>query len=261
MTHSILIVDDEAPARRKTRRLLEGESDWKVVGEAVDGDDAVEKIRGLDPDVVLLDIQMPKRSGFEVIDEVGVDDMPVVIFSTAFDEHAVAAFEVEAVDYLLKPYSARRLRGALERARRRLAEDPAAASKQLQQVLATLRGPEPRFLRRLQVEVSPHREVLVDVSTIDLLRAKRNYVGLESGSVTYRCRGPLSRLEQRLDPEEFVRINRSEIVRVGAVVELQPWFHGDYRVILASGETLSWSRRYRARGKRAFEGRGGGADE
>jgi two-component system LytT family response regulator len=253
MTLSILIVDDEAPARRKLRRLLEAEPGVAIAGEAADGEAAVDAIRELAPDVVLLDIQMPKKSGFEVIEEIGVEAMPVVVFVTAFDEHALRAFEVEAVDYLLKPFAAPRLRRALDRARTRAEAAPAQLARQLDGLLARVRGKEPAFLARLLVEASPNREVLLPVEEIDVFRARGNQVELITAGRTYRCRGPLARLEERLDPESFLRVNRSEIVRLGAVAEMQPWFRGDYRVVLASGEVLSWSRRHRARRRADFE--------
>ena len=243
----VLIVDDEAPARRKLRHLLEREPEIEVAGEAADGEAAVAVIRETAPDLVLLDIQMPRLGGFEVIERVGVEQMPLVIFVTAFDEHALRAFEVHAFDYLTKPFAAQRLRATLERARRRLAErrDDTDAEK-LRQLIAAL-GSGGGYLKRLRARRGPHREVLVTVEDILILRAQRNDVDIVTAEATYRRRGTLSSLEARLDPEMFARINRSEIVRLDAIRELQPWFHGDYRVILRDGETLSWSRRYRPR--------------
>jgi len=254
MTLSVLIVDDEAPARRKLRRLLEAEPGVAIAGEAADGEAAVAAIRELAPDVVLLDVQMPKKGGFEVIEEIGVGSMPVVVFVTAFDEHALAAFEVEAADYLLKPFAAPRLHRALERARARLASSQEELAARLEALMARVGGEgKPTYLARLLVEVSPNREVLLPVEEIDVFRARGNRVELVTARHTYRVRGPLARLEERLDPEAFLRVNRSEIVRLGAVAEMQPWFRGDYRVVLASGEVLSWSRRHRARRRADFE--------
>ncbi|WP_428268307.1 LytR/AlgR family response regulator transcription factor [Haliangium sp.] len=253
MTLSVLIVDDEAPARRKLRRLLEAEPDLVVAGEAADGDEAVAAIRSLAPDIVLLDVQMPKKDGFEVIAAVGVDAVPAVVFVTAYDQHALAAFEVEAVDYLLKPFAGPRLRKALARARTRVTAAPARIEHELERLLARVAEREsPAYLTRVLVEAGPNREVLLPVAEIDVLRAQGNYVELVTRERSYRCRGPLSRLEERLDPEAFMRINRSELVRLAAVAELQPWFRGDYRVVLRSGEVLSWSRRYRARRQGEF---------
>ncbi len=244
----ILIVDDEAPARRKLRTLLDRETDFDVVGEANDGDAAVTLIRQTAADLVLLDIQMPRFGGFEVIERVGVENMPMVVFVTAFDEHALRAFEVHAFDYLTKPFAARRLRATLDRAATRLAEQQqASVGADLRRLLDSFATPDP-FLRRIRARRSPNREAFVAVEDIVVLRAQRNEVEIVTRDATYRRRSTLSGLESRLDPQSFVRINRSEIVRLDAISELQPWFHGDYRVILGTGETLSWSRRYRPRG-------------
>ena len=243
----VLIVDDEAPARRKLRHLLERESDIEVAGEAIDGETAIVAIRETRPDLVLLDIRMPRCDGFEVIEQVGVERMPLVVFVTAFDEHALRAFEVHAFDYLTKPFAARRLRTTLERARRRLAERrPESAAENLRSLMDSLAAGS-RYLKRLRARHGPMREVLVPVEDIVVLRARRNDVEIVTAETTYSRRATLSRLEASLDPELFARINRSEIVRLDAIRELQPWFHGDYRVILTTGETLNWSRRYRPR--------------
>ena len=243
----ILIVDDEAPARRKLQRLLAAEADVEWVGEAADGEEAVAAIRSAAPDLVLLDVQMPRLDGFGVIERIGVGRMPWVVFVTAFDEHALRAFEVHAFDYLTKPFAAPRLRATLERVRRRLAErrggDEAEA---LRRLLGSLgREETPRYLRRIRAGRGPHREALISVDDILVLRARRNEVEIVTSEGSFRRRATLSSLEERLDPEHFTRINRSEIVRLDAVRELQPWFHGDYRVILDDGQVLNWSRRYR----------------
>lgn len=248
----VLIVDDEAPARRKLRRLLEPEEGVEIQGEAADGEEAVVAILEQRPDLVLLDIQMPRLGGFGVVERVGVEEMPLVIFVTAFDEHALRAFELHAFDYLTKPFAPARLHSTLGRARRRLEERRGEAEAEaLRRLLATLatspRSETPRYLQRLRARRSPHREVLVPVDDIVVLRARRNDVEIVTPAGTYRRRATLAGLEARLDPEQFVRINRSEIIRLDAIHELQPWFRGDYRVLLEGGETLSWSRRYRPR--------------
>ena len=242
-----LIADDEAPARAKLRQLLAAEPDFQVVAEAADGIEAVAAIRQHAPQVVFLDIQMPRLDGFGVVAEIGVGSMPLTVFATAYDEHALRAFEVQALDYLLKPFAATRFRRVLERVRGQLSQDAAANLAQRLQHLLDAVAPQPRYLQRLQVPAGEGREVLVPVERIDLIRAERNYLRLITAGAELQLRGTLSALLERLDPQQFRRINRSEVVRLDAVKELQPWFHGDYRVVLKDGTTLTWSRRYRAR--------------
>jgi two-component system LytT family response regulator len=257
-----LIADDEAPARRKLRALLEREPGFEVVAEAADGAEAVAAIRRTAPDVVFLDIQMPQLDGFGVIAEVGAAAMPLVVFVTAFDEHALRAFEVQALDYLLKPFAAPRLHRVVERLRRQLAPPSTAADAQaadlpaipavgdlalrLEGLLTALR-PAPTYPRQVLVESEAGRQALLAVDEIDLVRAEGNYLTFLGARGRFRRRGTLSEIAERLDPARFLRINRSEIVRLEAVREVQPWFHGDARVVLRDGSVLSWSRRYRAR--------------
>ena len=243
----VLIVDDERPARDKLRLLLRREPGVEIVGESADGDAAVRDIEQLSPMVVFLDIRMPKRDGFAVIEAVAPERMPLVVFVTAHDEHALRAFEVHAVDYLLKPFTANRLHEVLERVRERLAsrgdQNLVLRLQRAVEALESRRG----SLRRLVVEAHPQREILLSIDRIDLIRAQKNYVELHTADGRFLRRGTLTDLESRLDLEQFVRINRSEIVRLDAVREMQPWFHGDYRVLLKNGTVLTWTRRYRAR--------------
>lgn len=243
----VLVVDDEAPARRKLCNLLAAHADVNVVGEAVDGVEAVDRILEVQPDLVLLDIQMPRLDGFGVVEGVGVEAMPTVVFVTAYDEHALRAFEVHALDYLLKPIPPARLDGVLERVRRQLAGRRSAETAQrIDRVLEEL-GRERKPLRRLLVDSGPNRQVLLSLDEVVLLRADRNDVRFVTAGREYRRRITLGELERRLEPDAFLRLNRSELVRVSAIREVQPWFHGDARVILHDGTVLSWSRRHRAR--------------
>ncbi len=247
-----LVVDDEEPARTKLRSFLEAEEGIEIVGEAADGGEAIEAILELSPDLVFLDIQMPRVDGFEVVRQIGHRRMPWVVFVTAYDEYALEAFEVQAIDYLLKPFARRRLRQALASVRERMdTRERAASADRLRRLLDRV-GPGKRHLTRILARKSIHREVMLAVDDIDVIRARGNYLDLETCDGTLRCRGPLSTLEQRLDPDRFLRINRGEIVRLDAVAEFQPWFHGDYRVVLKKGAVLSWSRRYRKRRKTDF---------
>lgn len=246
----ILIVDDEAPARARLRRLLADQPDTVIVGEADTGATAVEAIAELEAELVLLDVQMPGLDGFGVVAEVGTAEMPPVIFVTAHDEHAVRAFEIHAVDYLLKPVSAERLCAALERARARVAvldaATPSAATAQppLDALLRAL-NPTPSYLQRVLVH-DDRRALFIPVSTIDRVEAESNYVRVHVRGGSYRLRGTLGAFVERLDPAHFLRLSRSTLVRLDAVKELHPWSHGDYQVVLHDGTTLMWSRRYRA---------------
>jgi two-component system LytT family response regulator len=243
----VLIVDDEAPARRKLRRMLAESGGAEVVGEAEDGPAAVQAILALEPDLVLLDIRMPGLDGFGVVAEVGPARMPPVVFVTAYDDFAVQAFEVQALDYLLKPATAERLRVVLDRARQRVGKDQAASelASRLDALLARLPSATP-FLQRLLVE-RHGRAQLVPVEQVDRIEAARNYVHLHVRGARLPLRQTLAALAERLDPAQFLRISRSEIVRLDAVKEFQAWFHGDYKVVLKDGTELMWSRRYRAK--------------
>jgi len=259
----VLIVDDEPPARAKVRKLLAAEDDFEVVAEAADGEEAVAAIRDAAireqaPDVVFLDVQMPRLDGFGVVAEVGVEEMPRVVFVTAFDEHALRAFEVHAFDYLLKPFAPSRFRRVLARVREQLAKDSAAdLARRLEELLDDAgggvgSGGGTRPLRRILLRRGQEREILLPVEEVDRVCADGNYLRFHTRRGELTRRGTLTDLEARLDPDHFLRINRSEIVRLDAVREFQPWFHGDYRAILEDGTVLTWSRRYRARWKEGF---------
>ena len=270
MTLRVLVVDDVAPARRRLTRMLDAVPEVEVVGEAESGMEAVERIESLSPDLVLLDIQMPALDGFGVIAAVGPDAMPDVVFVTAYDEHAVRAFEVNALDYLLKPVAPERLRAAIDRAaeRRSVAVDAsppddvraaaspgglrAAASPDDARAAALEAVVRSRPLRRLLVR-DDRGARLLGVDAIELARAERNYVALHTADGVYRVRGTIGTLADRLDPEAFLRVNRSDIVRVDAIADMQPWSHGDYRIVLRGGLALLWSRRYRAASEAEFE--------
>ena len=251
----VLIVDDEAPARAKVRRYLDEYADVEIVGEVETGVEAVEQIGELAPDLVFLDVQMPELDGFGVIDAIGVAAMPYVVFVTAFDEYALRAFEVRALDYLLKPFTPERFAAVMDRARSGIASASrpghAELSGKLEALLAAVSTARPRYLQRVLVHHA-NKAFLLPVERIDRVEADRNYVRLHSSGNVFTLRGGLTTLAERLDPERFLRINRSEIVRLDAVKELQPWFHGDYRVVMADGTTLMWSRRYRAQSAGEF---------
>jgi two-component system LytT family response regulator len=243
---SVLIVDDEAPARRKLRAHLAGAAGVEVVGEAASGPEAVDAIRSLRPDLVFLDVQMPGMTGFEVIEAVGLEAMPAVVFVTAYDEFALDAFEVQAVDYLMKPFHADRFRQALARALDRIAQrEPAQAS--LARLLEGLLHKPAHQAQRLLVR-DGERMLFVPLREIVRLTADGNYVEVHTARGQHHLlRETLASLEARLDPQRFARIHRSEIVNVDFVAEIQPFFHGDYTVVLKNGEQVRLSRRYQDR--------------
>lgn len=236
----VLVVDDEPPARRRLLALIARRSGTEVAGEAADGPAAVEAIGRLAPDVVLLDVEMPGMSGLEVVAAVGAERMPAVVFVTAYDDYAVAAFELEAVDYVTKPVEPERLGRALDRAARRIAaERQEALLRLLERSASVARGPA-----RLLVQ-DGDRAYFVPLDEVSHLAARGNYVELHAGGRRHLVRDTLARLERTLDPGRFVRIHRSTIVNLDRVRELQPLYHGDWVAILDDGTKLRVSRRYR----------------
>lgn len=245
----VLIVDDEPIARRGIRQQLRGETDLEVIGECGDGAAAIDAITELAPDLVFLDIQMPEVGGFDVVEAIGVARMPAVVFVTAYDEHALRAFDVHAVDYVLKPIDRHRFRTAVERARRRLADAPGQLGSQLDRRIAAALGelgrPAHDYAKRLAIK-GDGRVILVDVDEVDRLEAAGNYVEVHSGARHHLVRETMASLEARLDPARFVRVSRSSIVNADRVRELQPMFNGDFVVVLRDGTKVAGSRRYRA---------------
>jgi len=239
----VLVVDDEAPARRKLLRFLARDEDVEVVGEAANGREAVEAIRRTRPDLLLLDVQMPDFDGFEVVKRLK-PPLPRIVFVTAFDQYAIQAFDVHAFGYLLKPFDEPRFQKVLNDAKQHAREHGNTAEtlrKLLEDVERWRRGPA-----RLLVEQGD-RAFLVSPDQIDWIESERNYLLLHAEDKTYTVRGTMDAMEQRLDRDAFVRVNRSAMVRLDAVRELQKWFHGEYKVILKSGATLTWTRRYLGR--------------
>ena len=241
MTLRALIVDDEAIARRRIRRLLRSVEGMAIAGECGDGTSALATIDGTRPDLVFLDVQMPGLDGFDVIARLQAECIPAIIFVTAFDRYALRAFDVHAVDYLLKPIAPARLRVAIERARDRLARgdhQPGLRS------LAREAQERPRYLTRLSVRARG-RVMLVDVEAIDWIQAADNYVTVHASGREYLLRETLATLERQLDPDRFVRIHRSTIASLDRIAELQPSSHGDFDVRLRDGTRLTLSRSWR----------------
>ena len=239
-----LIVDDEPLARDRMRQLLQAEADIDLVAECGNGRDAVAVIRKESPDLVFLDVQMPELDGFGVLEKISGATMPVVVFVTAHDKFAVKAFEVHAVDYLLKPFDKERFQAALKKARAQLKKSEGGElSERLSALLADLK-PEARQADRIPVKASG-RVLFVRTADIDWVEAADNYVTLHVGSESHMLRETMTALEGRLDPQQFLRISRSTMVNVERIKELQPMFHGDYVVVLRDGRKLSLSRGYR----------------
>ena len=236
-----LIVEDEPHARHYLRELLGGEREVAIVGEASSGAEGVDLIRKISPDLVFLDIQMPDLSGFDVIAKVGVEEMPAFVFVTAYNEFAVRAFEVEAVDYLCKPFDQERLSAALERVLRRFQLRKGNTAENGQSALNDKSNP---WLSRISVK-EKNGIIFVPVDRILWIDALDKYVELHTPDRTYLARQTIQSLEESLDPKQFVRIHRSTIVRKAAVRGLHPLFHGDYLVRLNDGTELTLSRNFR----------------
>jgi two-component system LytT family response regulator len=244
----ILIVDDEPIARRRLKTLLKSEPSVEIVGESEDGESALEAIRRLRPDLVFLDVQMPGLDGFDVIELLASAECPAVIFVTAYDQYAMRAFDVHAVDYLLKPFARSRLRQALARAAALAGRADNLA--RLHALVDSVRADQP--LRRFLVKTTG-RVYAVRTDDVESLEAAGHYVELRTASATHLVRDSIAAIERRLDPARFVRIHRSAIVNVDKVKELHPAFHGEFEVVLAAGRRLRCSRTYAAELTRVLE--------
>jgi two-component system, LytTR family, response regulator len=240
----VLVVDDEAPARRKILRLLRDEPAVDITGEADSGESAIAAIKKQHPHLVFLDVQMPGLDGFGVIQSLNAAKIPLprVIFITAHDRFALRAFEVHAFDYLLKPVGEERFREALRRARIQHEQSSDGYASRLEAMLEQLQR-EKSLPDRLLVQEGS-RSIFVAVKEISWVEADRNYALLHCGKKTHTLRSTLDTLQNTLDPKLFVRINRGPLVKLDAILELLPWFHGEYKVILHDNTELRWSRRY-----------------
>jgi len=236
----VFVTDDEAPARRKLLRFLGEEPGIVVTGEASNGPDTIAAVRATRPDLLFLDIQMPGMDGFGVVDALG-DMVPRIIFVTAHDEYALRALEIHAFDYLLKPFDQSRFLRVLADARRDAERRPPSelqtGLRELLQEIQSSHNP------RLLVEENG-RGTLIALNQMDWAEADRNYLKLHVGPQTHTVRGTIEGIEKKLDAERFLRANRSSLIRIDFIRELQKWTHGEYRIILQSGHMLMWSRRY-----------------
>lgn len=251
----VLIADDEPLARQRLRRLLRREAEVEVVAECADGPATVAGLMSHAPDLLFLDVQMPELDGFAVLQAIPADRVPVTIFVTAYDQYALRAFDAQALDYLLKPYTEARFRTAFARGRAAVQGPEAGERGRLLSLLEQIRL-EQRDLRAAVPSLQPSladrllvreegRVRVVAAAEVDWIEAARNNVRLHAGQVVHVLREPLTSLESRLDPARFARIHRSTLVNLERVAEIQPWFSGDGMVVLRSGQRLRVSRGYR----------------
>lgn len=236
-----LIVDDEPLARERIRTLLRDEADIQIVGECADGPAAVKALEQESPDLAFLDIQMPGLDGFGVLRAIAKERMPVVIFATAYDQHALKAFEAHALDYLLKPFKPVRFQQAVQRAREQLAQRQAGAISQGLLELLGQTQPKREFVSRLALR-DGERTVFVKSGQVEYAESAGNYVVLHLAKENHVLRETLTALEEKLDPKQFVRVNRATLVNVEQIKELQPLFKGDHVVVLHNGKKFTLTR-------------------
>ncbi|MEW6737153.1 MAG: LytTR family DNA-binding domain-containing protein [Acidobacteriota bacterium] len=239
-----LVIDDEPPARKKIRMFLKDDPRVEVVGEASDGLEAIEAIERLAPDLIFLDIQMPHLNGFEVLAEIKTRPLPLIIFATAYDQYALKAFEVRALDYLLKPFDEERLAEALERAFSWMSNH-SQWNQKIDDLITELKGGQKHLQRILLKTVG--KIILIKTEEIDWIDAEEKYVRLHIGKERHLYRETMNTLEQQLDPEKFIRIHRSYIINIDFLKEIVPWSNNDYIVVLKDGTQLNLGRNYRDR--------------
>ncbi len=246
-----LIVDDEPIARRGIRQQLRRETDVVIVGECANGREAVAAIRKESPDLVFLDVQMPLLDGFGVVNAIGADVLPAIVFVTAYDEHAIRAFEVNALDYLLKPIDQDRFQKTLARIRRQLnGSQPGELQRKLQSLLHELdeskaNSKRPKVLERVVIK-ERGRVFFLGVDEIDWINAQGNYVQIHTRDAVHLLRDTMNGIESKLDPRRFLRLRRSTIVRIDQIKEMHALFNGEYAVTLKDNTQLVSSRRYRS---------------
>lgn len=239
----VLIVDDERLSRRRIRRLLTLDPECEVLGECANGAEAVHTLETARPDLLFLDIQMPELDGFEVVQALQ-QVKPLIIFTSAFDDYALRAFDVQAFDYLLKPFEGRRFLESLRRAKARISQERAGVGdRRLFELFENFTKAQ-RAPNRIAVR-NNGRVVFLKLEDIDWIEASDNYVCLHCGRETHVVRETMSDLEARLDPAKFLRVHRSAIVNLDQIRELQPWFRGDFRVILRDGTELTLTKNHR----------------
>jgi two-component system LytT family response regulator len=245
-----LIIDDVQLARERLKRCLADEPEVEIVGECDNGEKAVESIRNLAPDLIFLDVQMPALDGFGVLNALTGERLPAIIFVTAYNEYAIRAFEVNALDYLLKPVDCERLGRAVERAKSQLAKSQIAQPPQTADLDRRFRAmlddikQGPKFLKRLTIKLTG-RTILLPTDEIDWIETYGNYLKVYAGRESHLIRGTMQSLEAKLDPERFVRVHRSVIVNIEKIKEIYPRSNGDQDLVLQNGQQLMMSRNYR----------------
>jgi two-component system LytT family response regulator len=239
----VLIVDDEPLARDRIREMLSDYQDMEVIAEARNGREAIESIRTQSPDLVFLDVQMPDFNGFEVLENLNAERMPLIIFVTAYDQHAIRAFDVHAVDYLTKPFDRKRFAEAIEHARIIMKGTEEPDTTRIMKLLEEFKA-GPRYLERFAIK-SGEKVFFIRSEDVDAIEAQGNYVRLNLGNASHLLRETLNNIEAQIDPRVFVRIHRRTIVNINRVKELQTWARGEYRVVLQNGTNYSLSRGYR----------------
>ena len=238
----ILIADDEKPARKKIISFLQSTNENFELIESVNGIETAEKIMNVKPHLVFLDIQMPGMTGFEVIEQIGYENMPAIVFVTAYDQFAIDAFEVNAVDYLLKPFDKGRFLKAFEKAKEHI-DLIDKKNEDVKNLLSEIKK-DKRPLERIMVNIGS-KYFFVNVADILFINSDEKYVELNTEKGKHLLRQTMTKMEEELDEKKFARIHRSYIVNIDYIKEIQPWSHGDYIVIMKNGEKISMSRRYK----------------
>jgi two-component system LytT family response regulator len=243
MSYSIVLIDDEPPARAKLQRFIAELADFRVIAEAGTVEEGIDALRTTTPDVLFLDIQLGNRSGFEVLE--GLTSAPLIIFTTAYSEYAVKAFELQALDYLLKPFDRERFTRSIERTREALKEpDHSDVEERVRRLLAQIPG-RPATAQQILIK-DTDKAFFLSVEDIQRVSASGNYVEVHARGKVHLVRDTLTTFIAQLDPLEFLRVHRSHVVRINFISEMRPLFHGDYELVLKDGATLSLSRRYKA---------------
>lgn len=239
-----IIVDDEPLALKRLKELLLSDNEIDVIDSCKNGEEAIVAITDLQPDLVFLDIQMPEITGFDVLENIDLQHPPVIVFVTAYDQYALQAFEVHAIDYLLKPFDKKRFNKALERAKKYVKQVSETDFKNNIEQLVAYHRTEGTYIPRLMVKKG-ERFVFLKIDEIDWIEAAGNYIQITVGDKSYMLRETMSNMEEKLNPESFARVHRSTIVNIERIKTLEPWFHGDYKIKLKTGKELTMSRNYK----------------